>query len=197
MNRKMIPVAILLILGCVRAEQRADVPPKAEAPAGSRSLDVRLPRPAAEADAAYLGLEGSTGPFRMDQIRARVLVVEVFDMYCRFCQRAAPDVNAVYELSLKSALGKDVKMIGIGRTNTALEVSTFKENYEVRFPLFADRDLSITRALEAHDEGTPHFIVIRLDPGNGATVVHRSTGVFEDPEAFFQAILERCGLRKE
>jgi len=197
MKRRVILVAILLILGCVRAEPRAPEPPKAEASGDIKSFDIRLPRPTSEADAAYLGLEAFAGPFRMHQIKARVLVVEVFDMYCRFCQRAAPEVNAVYELSLKSALGKDMKMIGIGRTNTALEVSTFKENYEVRFPLFADRDLLITRALEAQDEGTPHFIVIRLEPGGGATVVHRSTGAFEDPEAFFEAILERSGLRKE
>jgi hypothetical protein len=133
----------------------------------------------------------------MDQIKARVLVVEVFDMYCRFCQGAAPKVDEVYELNLRSGFGDEVKMIGIGRMNTELEVSTFKEKYNVRFPLFADKDLSITRALQAYDEGTPHFIVIKMEPGNRVRIVHTRTGAFEDPKAFYDAILERSGLRKE
>ncbi|MVB33627.1 TlpA family protein disulfide reductase, partial [Vibrio cholerae] len=68
-----------------------------------------------------------------------MLVVEVFDMYCTFCQGTAPKVDEVYELNLRSGFGNDVKMIGIGRMNTELEVSTFKDKYRVRFPLFPDK----------------------------------------------------------
>ena len=87
-------------------------------------------------------------------------------------------------------------MIGIGRMNTALEVATFKEMYKVKFPLFPDNDLSITKALKAKDEGTPHFLVIKMAPGDQVQVVHRFTGAFEDPKAFYDAILDCSGLRK-
>ena len=196
MKRITILLAVLL-LGCAGTKPQAVEPPKPEEPKRLESLDIPLPMPASETDAAYLGLAGSAESFRMGQIKARVLVIEVFDMYCRFCQGAAPKVDEVYELNLHSGFGEEVKMIGIGRTNTEMEVATFKEKYKVRFPLFADKDLSITRALHAQDEGTPHFIVFRKEPGQQAQVVYTRTGAFDDPKAFYDAIVKRSGLRKE
>jgi hypothetical protein len=185
-----------LLVGCASAEPQTVERQKLEEPKRLESLDLPLPRPSSEADAAYLGLGGSTDSFRMDQIKARVLVVEIFDMYCRFCQGAAPKVNEMYELNQRSGLDNEVKMIGIGRLNTELEVSTFREKFKVRFPLFPDKDLSITRALHAANEGTPHFIVIKMEPGDRGRVVYTRTGVFEDPKAFYEAILESSGLRE-
>ena len=196
MDRTTLLIAVLLV-GCAGMEPQTPEPQKAEAPKRLESLDITLTRPSSEEDVAYLGLEGSSDSFRMCQIKAQVLVIEVFDMYCRFCQGAAPKVDALYELNLRSGFGNEVKLIGIGRMNTELEVSTFKEKYKVRFPMFADKDLSVTRALQAANEGTPHFIVIRMDPGDQVTVVHTSTGAFEDPKAFHEVILERAGLKKE
>ena len=196
MKRTLILLAIL-VAGCAGTAQQAVQQPRTEAPKVIDSLDIPLPGPSSEADAAYLGLEESTDAFRMDQIKAGVLLVEVFDMYCRFCQGMAPKVDEVYELNLRSGFAGEVKMIGIGRMNTALEVATFKEKYEVKFPLFPDNDLSITKALQAQDEGTPHFIVIRIAPGDRVEVVHTFTGAFEDPKAFYDIVIERSGLRKE
>lgn len=190
-------LAVFVSLGCARTEPKLGNPPGAKETTTIESLDITLPRPSSEADAAYLGLEGYPDSFRMGQIKAQVLVVEVLDMYCRFCQGAAPKVDALYELNLRSGLGEEVKLIGIGRTNTELEVATFRDKYKVRFPLFADKDLSICRALHASEEGTPHFIVIRKYPAGRATVVHTSTGAFEDPKAYHDIILERSGLNKE
>jgi hypothetical protein len=192
----MILLSILLA-GCAGTVPQTAEPPRMEAPKAIESLDIPLPGPSSGADAAYLGLEESTDGFRMDQIKAGVLVVEVFDMYCRFCQGMAPKVDEVYELNLRSGFASEVKMIGIGRMNTALEVATFKEKYKVQFPLFPDNDLSITRALRAQDEGTPHFIVIKMAPGDQMQVVHTFTGAFEDPKVFYEVILDRSGLRKE
>jgi len=196
MKRAMI-LLVILLAGCAGAAPQIAEPPGMEAPKAIESLDIPLPRPSSEADAAYLGLEESTDDFRMDQIKAGVLVVEVFDMYCRFCQGMAPKVDEVYELNLRSGFAGEVKMIGIGRMNTPLEVATFKEKYNVKFPLFPDNDLSVTKALQAQDEGTPHFMVIKMEPGDRVQVVHSYTGAFEDPKAFYHVILERSGLRKE
>jgi len=187
----------ILLAGCAGTATQTAEPPRTEAPKAIASLDIPLPRPSSRADATYLGLEESTDGFRMDQIEAGVLVVEVFDMYCRFCQGMAPKVDEVYKLNLRSGFASEVKMIGIGRMNTALEVATFKEKYKVQFPLFPDNDLSITRALRAQDEGTPHFIVIKMAPGDQMQVVHTLTGAFEDPKVFYDVILECSGLRKE
>jgi hypothetical protein len=194
--KKTVIILAILLAGCAETAPQTAEPPGMEAPKAIESLDIPLPRPSSEADATYLGLEESTDAFRMGQIKAGVLVVEVFDMYCRFCQGMAPKVDEVYELILRSGFAGEVKMIGIGRMNTVLEVAAFKEKYKVKFPLFPDNDLSITRALQAQDEGTPHFIVIKMTPGDKVQVVHSYTGAFEDPKAFYDIILERCGLKK-
>jgi len=186
----------ILLAGCAGTAPQTAEPPRMEAPKAIESLDIPLPRPSSEADATYLGLDESTDAFRMDQIKAGVLVVEVFDMYCGFCQGMAPKVDEVYELNLRSGFASEVKMIGIGRMNTVLEVATFKEKYKVKFPLFPDNDLSITKALQAQDEGTPHFIVIKMAQGDKVQVVHSYTGAFEDPKAFYDVILESSGLKK-
>ncbi len=195
-NKIMILLAVLFV-GCAGQKPQTLEPEKPEETRRLESLDIPLPTPVSKADAAYLGLSDATDSFRMDQIRARVLVVEVFDMYCRFCQGAAPKVDQVYELNLHSGFGDEVKMIGVGRMNTEMEVATFKEKYKVRFPLFPDKDLTITRALHAQDEGTPHFIVFRREPGDRAEVVYSRTGAFDDPKAFYDTILKSSGLRKE
>jgi hypothetical protein len=187
----------ILLVSCSRMEPQVLEPPEEEEPKVLETLDIPLPKPSSEAEVAYLGLEGSTDTFRMYQIKAQVLVVEVFDMYCRFCQGAAPKVDELYELNQRSEFGNHVKLIGIGRMNTEMEVSTFKERYKVQFPMFADKDLSITRALQAADEGTPYFIVVKMDAGDRVQVVHTWTGAFEDPKAFYDVILEQSGLKKE
>lgn len=195
MKSAMVILAVL-IAGCSGTAPQTVEPHEMKAPKEIESLAIPLPKPSSAEDAAYLGLGESAGAFSMDQIKAGVLVVEVFDMYCRFCQGMAPKVDEVYDLNLRSGFSGEVKMIGIGRMNTALEVATFKEKYEVKFPLFPDHDLSITRALGAQDEGTPHFIVIKVEPGDRVQVVYTSTGTFEDPKAFHDVIIERCGLKK-
>ncbi len=194
--RKALILFAVLLAGCAGTAPQPVDPPRMEAPKQIESLEIPLPRPSSAADAAYLGLEESTDAFRMDQIKAGVLVVEVFDMYCRFCQGMAPKVDDVYELNLRSGFAGEVKMIGVGRMNTVLEVATFKDKYKVKFPLFPDNDLSITKALQAQDEGTPHFIVIKMAQGDRAQVVYTFTGAFEDPKAFYDVILERSGLKK-
>jgi peroxiredoxin len=196
-GKGILILAAALLFACAGTEPQIPQPPQQEEPGRLESLAIPMPKPSSEADAAYLGLSGSARSFRMDEIKARVLVVEVFDMYCRFCQGAAPRVDEVYELNLRSGFGDQIKMIGIGRMNTELEVATFKDKYNVRFPLFPDKDLAITRALGAYDDGTPHFMVIKMEPGNRVQVVHTTTGAFEDPKAFYDAVLESSGLRKD
>jgi hypothetical protein len=89
-----------------------------------------------------------------------VLVIQIFDMYCRNCQKDAPDVNRLYEQVAGSDLADRVRFLGIGKGNTAVETGIFDERYEVPFPLFPDPNKENVKRLGVPE--TPAFIIVDL-----------------------------------
>jgi len=158
---------------------------------------VTFPAPVSERNALYLGLKDAAEPFQVCQVKAGLVVVEIFDMYCIYCQRAAPEVNRFYGMLERSGMGDRIKVVGVGRRNSDIEVDVFRERYEVEFPLFPDPDLSVTRSMGAGDKGTPHFLVLDLqDPGK-AVVVDTSVGAFGNPETFLDRIRKHIEKEEE
>ena len=108
--------------------------------AGDPLPEITLLSPENPAHKEYLGL-GSEGSFQIPDIKAEVVIVEIFSMYCPHCQKEAPAVNKLYEMieNHPTAKGK-VKLIGIGARNDMFEVDFFRKKYEIAFPLFDDED---------------------------------------------------------
>ena len=76
---QMIAALVLLALpGMVSAE--------AAPTAGKLLVDIRLEAPATPEERAYLGFTDS-GSFNPTTIAGRLLVIEIFSMYCPHCQR--------------------------------------------------------------------------------------------------------------
>lgn len=151
-----------------------------------------LPVPESERHKAYLGVSG-TGNFNIGQIKAQILLLEVYSFYCPNCQIAAAHVNDLYRLIEQNpGLRDKIKMIGIAVTNSAYEVDAYRERYKVPFPLFPDKDLSIAEHLDVR--GTPTFIGVKLNDGGGATRFLFSEGGFEEPQKFLDEIMKLSGL---
>jgi len=157
---------------------------------------MTLPAPAGPDHRAYLGLAGE-GPFDAAAVRAEVLLIEVFSMYCSYCQKEAPEVNRLYERAGSSPDLRDrLRIIGIGVGNTALEVEVFRKKYAVPFPLFPDPDFTLHRALG--EVRTPFFIVARrAAEGNGWVAVLTREGSMDGADPFLKRIREAAGLFKE
>ncbi|MGA3206218.1 MAG: hypothetical protein ABSE05_00130 [Syntrophales bacterium] len=62
---------------------------------GGMLPDITLSAPRDSADKNYLGLSGF-GSFKIPHIRAKVVIVEIFNMYCPYRQREASNVNELY-----------------------------------------------------------------------------------------------------
>ena len=67
----------------------------------------------------YLGVSGSPGElFAVKDIDTDILLIELFSMYCPFCQEEAPSVNELYEMiagsSCKRAAGEQSSALGPG-----------------------------------------------------------------------------------
>ena len=163
------------------------------APAIGESLPpFKLPIPQDASAQSYLGLSG-TGQFTIAQIEAKVVIIQIFSMYCPVCQKEAFRVNKLYRTIQKRKDLKDkIKMIGIGTGNTAFEVGFFQKKYEVPFPLFSDENLSIHRILGKLR--TPYFIGVKINRDGSDEVFYSRLGQFRDVNGFLKRIVELSGL---
>jgi len=156
--------------------------------------DFSLSVPESPEARKYLGLDGKSS-FKIPQIKAEVVVVEIFSMYCPHCQKEAPIVNKLYQAAEnQSNLSGKVKIVGIGVGNTPYEVNIFKDRYKIPFPLFPDEDFSIHQLVG--EVRTPYFIVIRINGDGSHKVIYSQLGSFGDPDDFLQLIVKKAGLSK-
>ncbi len=161
----------------------------------SAGLNFLLPMPDTEIHRQYLGLS-SDKPFSLGQIKAQVVIIEIFSMYCPVCQREAEDINALFRLiQSKPALKNKVKLMGIGAGNSSFEVDFFREKYSIEFPLFSDTDFSIHKKIG--EVRTPHFFGLALKKDGTFSVFYSQSGEISTPEAFLQSILEKSGIKEQ
>jgi peroxiredoxin len=189
--RRMLWFALLAwgMILCGPAAGRAAGPP----PVGGQLPDFTLGAPKDATGKTYLGLSGS-GAFKIPQIRAKTVVVEIFSMYCPYCQKEAPNVNRVYEkIEADPALRGKIKLIGIGVGNSAFEVGVFKKKYNIPFPLFPDGDFALHKLLG--EARTPYFIGVKIHPDGSHQVIHSRLGAFESVEKFLDEIIKASDLK--
>ena len=110
-------VLIYLIISSFPALAGAKFPEK-----GGVLPEIILPVPQKPELQKYLGLSGK-GSFSIPQVQADVVLIEIFSMYCPYCQREAPVVNTLYgKIASSSRLKAKIKLIGIGVGNSDFEV---------------------------------------------------------------------------
>jgi thiol-disulfide isomerase/thioredoxin len=154
-----------------------------------------LPVPQNKMQKNYLGLLRN-GNFKVTEIKARILIIEVFSMYCPHCQKEAPIVNELYRtIEKKTDVKEKVKIIGIGVGNTPFEVNLFKKKYEVPFPLFSDKDLSVTRLLGA--KTTPTFIGIIINEDGTYHNFYFKSGPLGNVPQFIEMMLTLSKIEKK
>jgi len=188
MNKFLVlAIVIALVLsGSTAAAQSAQPKP------GDKLFDLTLPVPADRADRNYLGLSGWGKTFKMADIKANLVLIEILSMYCPFCQKEAPLVNQLYEAIEKDpALKGKIKIIGIGAGNSAYEVEVFRKRYNVPFPVFPDPDYDIHK--KCGEVRTPFFIAVRLNPDGTQDVTYAKLGGFGEIPAFLETLKKSAG----
>jgi peroxiredoxin len=154
---------------------------------------MNLPIPKNPAEKSYLGLSGE-GFFKIPQIKAKVVIIEIYSMYCPYCQKDAPGVNELYTLIENDPdLKNKIKIIGIGAGNTSFEVATFKKTYSVPFPLFPDPDFAVHKA--CGEVRTPYFIVVKINEDGSHLIVHSQLGEYPGAKPFLELVLKSSGLK--
>lgn len=116
----------------------------------------------------YLGISGKT-TFSFKEIRGSLILIEFFSTYCVSCQRLAPILNELYSLIGENPkLKGKVKMIGIAAGNSLHEVSIFKKQYKVPYPIFSDSKFDAHIAVGG--PRTPFMIWVRKEQRMGIVV---------------------------
>jgi peroxiredoxin len=194
MKRTLVFVFVALWMGIgfplhtAHCETTTRQPP----PEGSVLPDIQLPVPQEKKAKEYLGIRDKK-LFKIPKIKADVVVIEVFSMYCPYCQKEAPVVNDLYKLiSEREDLKNRIKIIGIGASNSSYEVNIFKEKYNIPFPLFPDQDLSLHCSLG--EVRTPYFFAIKIHQNGTHKVIYSKLGRFGDPKEFLDLLVKRAKL---
>jgi peroxiredoxin len=98
----------------------------------------------------------------------------------------APVVNRLYSLVVNSALKDKVKFIGVGESDSAASLRSFKAAYQVPFPLVPDPDWDI--GVDVFNiEGTPTTVVV----DKRGTVLFWKEGLFTDAGRVFRELKDR------
>ena len=153
---------------------------------GKELPDIELTIPKNQEHQQYLGLTGE-GTFKIPQIKAKVVIIEIFSMYCPHCQREAPTINEFYR---KIENSKNLK--GKVKLNSGFEIDFFRKKYDVLFPLFPDGDFSIHKKIG--EVRTPYFIGLRIMDNGKATIFYSQLGGPKNARQFLNKLLQRSGL---
>ena len=184
-------VVIMLLLAVTSSLTAAGSPPVV----GGTLPDIKLPIPKDSAEKNYLGLGFfGFGTFKIPEIKAKLVIIEIFSMYCPYCQNEAPNVNQLYaRIEDNPSLKGKIKVIGIGAGNTSYEVGTFKKKYNVPFPLFADGDYVIHKM--AGEVRTPYFIGVKLNPNGSHQVIYSKLGALGGVDDFLSTLIKLSDLQ--
>ncbi len=168
-------------------------PPAAQADlqVGQRFPDLTFSGALTAADREYLGLI-RPGPFTLQDIQARYVLIEIFSDTCPHCILAAPQVNRLFQLIAENPQlrGRDgrpavLKMMGVGFYGKRAAMEVWRIKHDVDFPLIPDPQAAIGKALDI--PGTPTYVV--LDREGRVVFVH--AGEIGSPRQFLRKILSR------
>ncbi len=181
--------SILFVIAAVLPSLGQSAPPQE----GGALPKISFPVPQDQAYQQYLGLKGG-GTFLVPQIKAKVVIVQIFSMYCPHCQKDAPVANEFFsKLSSDGKLKDSVKLIGIGAGNSDFEIDFFRKQYGIKFPLFSDGDFEIHKIIG--EVRTPYFIAIKINKNGTHKIVYSKLGGIENADEFLNKVKSFSGIK--
>lgn len=130
----------------------------------------------------YLGLK-NLNAFSVKQISAKLVLLEIFSVYCPHCQKQAPKANKLYKIIRDNQdLDKDIKVIGIGVGNNLREINAYRTEFRVGFPLAPDVNFQIHKLL-----GEPRTPFTILASRSGEVLLTHQ-GVVQNLDEFLRQI---------
>jgi peroxiredoxin len=125
--------------------------------------------------------------FSLKDVKADLIVVEFMNKYCFSCQLQAPVMNQVFSMVQQDPQLKGrAKFIGIGAGNNEREVSSFKEEKKIPFPVVPDPKFLAYEAI-GEPGATPFTLFIRKTD-SGLLVARTKVGFARDPQMILKTM---------
>jgi hypothetical protein len=100
--------------------------------------NITFPAPESLQQAKYFGLS-SVKPFKVNDIKAKIVVVEIMSALCEYCSLNAGKMNEIYNtIEQNPQLAPQVKFLAIGIGNSSSQLNAFKQQHKVAFPMLND-----------------------------------------------------------
>ncbi len=141
-----------------------------------------LPAPDSAQTQTYLGLDAMK-QFKVSDIKAKFVVIEVMSGFCSACQANAPILNDIYKTIQADSGLADVKVIAIAIADDKTSVETFKKQFKTVFPILLDENREIMRSKSV--KATPITIVVSTED---ARVLFTQPGVIPDADGFVKQV---------
>jgi len=153
--------------------------------------DTRLTAPDTQAGADYLGLPKGATSFRIQDVAAPYVLIQLFNVYCMHCMAEAPDMERLFRAVGGKEMAGKLKILAVGMGNTPFEVKLFREKYALTMPMSTDKDYAMHSLMGS--PGTPSYVLVRNPgvKGGAATVLFVQEGRFESPEKFLDLLKSR------
>ena len=149
---------------------------------GMNIPEFTLNAPDSEKARQYLGLK-NVKSFCISEVPAKLVLLELYSLYCTACQRQAPIANKLYKFIQQDPdLSQDIRMIGIGAGNNQREVVAYKTRFRVPFPLFPDSHFQIHKKFG--EPRTPFTVLVT----NSGKVLMTHSGIVKDLDKFLSEI---------
>jgi len=145
-------------------------------------INFTLPPPDSERTQTYLGLDAMK-PFKVSDIRAKIVVIEFMSARCPHCQANAPIMNDIYKTIQADPGLADVKVIAIAIADDKTSVETFKKQFKTPFPILLDENHEIARSKSI--EATPTTMVVSTED---AKVLSTHAGEIPDADSFVKQV---------
>jgi hypothetical protein len=148
--------------------------------------EVALKTPSQANERTYLGISGGDS-FKVKDLKAEIILVEVFDVYCLPCQKQAPLYKQLFGLIQSSPLKDQIKMIGIAAGNDEAEIKTFRDHFQVPYPIVIDPKYALHEAIGGPP--APFSIIVRREAaGKPALVADTHLGFNNDMQGLFKQL---------
>jgi hypothetical protein len=144
---------------------------------------LSLKPPAFGQDAQDLGVAGKK-TFRLQDLKAKVIVLEVIGVYCAECAKQVHAFNTLYARLARRIQAGEVRMLGLAAGGTDMEVESLRKTGIYKYPIVADEKYQNHKLLR--EPKTPFTLLVT--PAGKVLYVH--LGVDEDIEAMLARIKE-------